>query len=276
MVQVNDQSSVNWSTDQEDRQRWSDMSDVNFYNEHLDLRTFDNGKGMSRSGNRRVSQSEFLEYGKKALEQEGVSDPSEEAAVQRASTDLKLILEGQSNSFARYYLSQVLEHKVAATFFAETGADYFYSEYFPQNVQVGFKQLGPDGPCDRYNRFQIDLNNVITLKTSDYDVVQMDAEQVGVCLVSTQVVDPESRPDLGSVSVKSAADLCYPERQTCQPYLSEETSSVRTDLLGADLWQVALDNHWEVREGAAEESNGFAWRFSVLLEYLSLRRPTVF
>ena len=121
------------------------MTSGQFYEKHIDLSAFDNGKGLFvLANNRNVTLSELTEYGRKTL-----SIHNKPQALLKAAEELASRLRQKPRPFAQYYLNEVLDQDAAALVLA-SGALYLFDGF---EEGIGWIKRPPPPEIDPYDPY---------------------------------------------------------------------------------------------------------------------------
>lgn len=264
-----------WTADRIVRDRYQGLSDKVFYKENQELLPFDNGEGFWTAGeNRDVEMGEFVAYGRKALQKQGVKQVDETLAFEKASVDLLAILLKKGAPFARYTMANVLDRKVAARFL-EQGGRQFYLTALPRSVAKHFSERGSKkDPCLKHNQLAVDPEGNIKLTEGKWEVDTFGSgmggqERATFCSVKAVSFDPKGAVFNGQVTTVRDDYSSFPN-QTVKPLGKWEMVRGLSEL-GWNLKKIALENDWQVYPTKSPEENDFAWRLSVLSEYLYIQ-----
>lgn len=153
------------------------LSDDEFYGRYPELKDIDNGEGwFSVSGNRTVSMSEFVEFGRRVYCQDS-SDCAAEA--------LTAILKGRGDSFARYYIQQ-LSPDVARYYLNNGGA-----QFYENRLSKSFEKIVFESPfantemCDVVNKVKVNAKD----NTVNVQVAVEGCSDPTSCRVSCTTID---------------------------------------------------------------------------------------
>lgn len=267
---------MDWAEDQKIRSEFQSLTDRRFYQQHPELRPFDNGEGVWTAGaNRDVEMDEFLAYGRNALQKDGVKQTDDALAFEKASADLLAILVKGGAPFARYYMANVLDRKVASRFLEE-GGKQFYLSFLPRSVSKHFSEgRSKEDPCLKHNQLVVDPEGKIKLTEAEWrgdrldTAERYDSRPVSYCHVKTVSFDPKNVVFNGQVTTVRKDDFHLPDK-TMKPLGKWETARGPSELAW-NLKKIALENDWQVYPTKSDEENDFAWRLSVLSEYLYLQ-----
>lgn len=262
---------MDWAEDQKIRSGLQGLSDRQFYQQQPALRPFDNGEGVWTAGaNRDVEMDEFLAYGRKALQKDGVQQADETLAFEKASADLLAILLKGGASFARYTMANVLDRKVAARFL-EQGGKQFYLIAFPRGVEKKFPEWRQnEDVCHRHSRLAVDPEGNIEITKAKTEWIKKEGKWKQPCFIKKTSFDPKRKQGEDYVPVKEEKVLSFSNKisQTVGP---RDSSPTHSSWLAWDLQKIASENYWEVYPNKSDEENDFFWRLSVLSEYLLIQ-----
>lgn len=281
-----------WLEDRKQRDYFRAIDDGTFYQEHPELKPFDNGEGFWTAGlNRDVEMQEFVKCGRQILKQNGKSNFNEEEAFKKAADRLLKILEWKGTDFARIYINNVLERPVAAKLL-QTGGSQFYTSCLARPFSTkgypdgatNFAGWGDHRSCSDYNQVSLDALGRFTFSVS-HDTFFYPAwvdKPVDACRVQTTMLDlnRETSPGRFQGRIEDAyfartetGEKLYEELQHQGEIPSWHTGEGIDHLLAAFFmggWDIA-DSFYDHILGANAEKMDTLWRAGILAHYLSIK-----
>ena len=272
-----------WMEDRKVREHFKEISDKNFYRAFSELAPFDNGEGFWTAGlNRDVEMQEFVKRGRQILSKQSNASSSDSEAFRAAAGELMKILRGRGDSFARYYLGEVLEDSVASQLLMD-GADQFYVPHFRpfsgSYLRDGSRRfisgVSDAVNCNSYNRVSFDGKTKLTTIRGDSEWLSFVPYPYGrevrggaCCVVRTTVYDISQITDYRVLAQRSLR-IFYIRPEDKKQDRSHKFPGDR------NMWGEAATDLAIALVGMEKPEPKSLWHATILNEYLAVRAECV-